>query len=81
MISQLVILDYAAQITPKEAEAFTFAGLCSVMNLGAMGSGVLGGWLYPRIGLNWLIIVSGLFTFLCLLFIPHLKIKSEKTGV
>lgn len=74
MISHLVILDYAARITPKEAEAFTFAGICSVLNLGAMGSRVVGGWLYPKIGLNWLIIVSGVFTLICLGFIPYLKI-------
>jgi len=74
MICHLVVLDYSAQITPKEAEGFTFAGICSVLNLAGMGSRVLGGFLYPRIGLNWLIIISALFTMTCLLFIPHLKI-------
>jgi len=74
MICNLVVLDYAAQITPKEAEAFTFAGICSVLNLGAMGSTVVGGYLYPKIGLNWLIIISASFTFMCLAFIPYLKI-------
>jgi predicted MFS family arabinose efflux permease len=77
MLSQLVILDYAAQITPKEAEAFTFAGLCSIINLGSMGSGVLGGWLYPQIGLSWLIIISGVFTLFCLFFIPYLKLNKN----
>jgi len=78
MICNLVVLDYAAQITPKEAEAFTFAGICSVLNLGAMGSRVVGGFLYPIIGLNWLIIISGVFTLVCLIFIPFLKMKVTK---
>jgi predicted MFS family arabinose efflux permease len=77
MLSQLVILDYAAQITPKEAEAFTFAGLCSIINLGSMGSAALGGFLYPKIGLDYLIIISGAFTLFCLFFIPHLKLNKN----
>jgi len=81
MISHLVILDYAAQITPKEAEAFTFAGICSVLNFGSMGSTVVGGFLYSRIGLNWLIIISGIFTLLCLAFIPYLKIGDKSHAV
>ena len=80
MIAHLVVLDYAAKITPKEAEGFAFAGICSVLNLGGMLSGVVGGFLYPKIGLNWLIIISGLFTLLCLFFIPHLKIKGITSG-
>lgn len=74
MISHLVVLDFAARITPKEAECFIFAGLCSILNLSAMLSRVVGGFLYSRIGLNNLIIISGGFTLLCLSFIPFLKI-------
>jgi len=75
MICHLVVLDYAGRITPKEAEGFTFAGICSVLNLGTMGSVAIGGFLYPIIGLNWLIIISGLSTLICLGFIPFLKLK------
>jgi len=78
MISHLIILDYCAKITPKEAEAFTFAGLCSILNLGSMGSTAFGGFLYPLIGLNWLIIISGSFTLLCLFFIPKLELEKVK---
>lgn len=78
MISHLVILDYAARITPKEAEGFAFAGICSVLNLAGMGSRALGGYLYPRIGLDWLIVISGIFTLICITFIPHLRIGEVK---
>ena len=83
MISHLVVLDYSAKITPKEAEGFAFAGICSILNLSGMLSGVVGGFLYPIIGLNWLIIISGTFTLLCLFFIPHLKleIKNEDNSI
>ena len=78
MISHLVVMDYSAQITPKEAEGFAFASICSILNLGGMLSGVVGGFLYPRIGMNWLIIISGLFTLFCLFFIPYLKIQTTE---
>ena len=73
-VSHLVILAYVAKITPKGYEALVFAGLCSVLNLGSMGSGYLGGFLYDLIGFNWLVIISALFTFLCLFIIPYLKL-------
>ena len=74
-ISHLVILAYVAKITPKGYEALVFAGLCSVLNLGSMGSGYLGGFLYDIIGFNSLVIISALFTCGCLFFIPRLQIK------
>jgi len=73
-VSHLVILAYVAKITPKGYEALVFAGLCSVLNLGSMGSGYLGGFLYDMIGFNWLVIISAIFTFLCLFIIPYLKL-------
>jgi len=73
-ISHLVILAYVAKLTPKGYEALVFAGLCSVLNLGSMGSGFIGGLLYDMVGYNALVIVSAVFTLLCLFFIPKLKI-------
>ncbi len=72
-ISHLVILAYVAKITPKGYEALVFAGICSILNLGTMGSGYIGGFLFDLIGFNWLVIVSALFTAICLVFIPKLK--------
>ena len=76
-ISHLVVIDYVAKITPKESEAFIFSGMCSVLNLGAMCSRFAGGSLYPIVGLNGLIIIGGIFTLLCIFFIPALKIGEE----
>lgn len=76
-ISHLVILAYVAKITPKGYEALVFAGLCSVLNLGSMGSGYIGGFLYDSIGFNWLVIISSIFTLCCLFFVPHLKLEKR----
>jgi predicted MFS family arabinose efflux permease len=76
-ISHLIILAYVAKITPKGYEALVFAGLCSVLNLGSMGSSYIGGILYDVIGYNSLVIISALFTFICLFFIPYLKLRSN----
>ncbi|KKN47009.1 hypothetical protein LCGC14_0667010 [marine sediment metagenome] len=73
-ISHLVVLDFAAKITPRESEAFIFAGICSVLNFSSMCSRFAGGYLYPVLGLNSLIIISGVLTLACLLFIPKLQI-------
>jgi len=74
-ICHLVVLTYCAKITPKNAESFFFSGLCSILNLGAMLSGLAGGYLYPIVGLDLLIIISGVFTLMCIVFIPFLKIN------
>lgn len=76
-ISHLVILAYVAKITPKGYEALTFAGLCSVLNLGSMGSSYLGGLLYDFTGYNALVVISAIFTLICLFFIPKLQIKEN----
>ena len=80
MITHLIVLDFAAKITPKEAEGFIFAGLCSILNFAGMLSGVVGGFLYAYVGLNNLIIISGVFTLFCLLIIPYLKIENVKNS-
>ena len=76
-VSHLVILAYVAKITPKGYEAIVFAGLCSVLNLGSMGSGYLGGFLYDVIGFKVLVVISALFTLACLFFIPKLKLGEQ----
>ena len=76
-VSHLVLLAYVAKTTPKGYEAIVFAMLCSVLNLGAMGSGYIGGLLYDMIGFNTLVIISAIFTFACLFFIPHLKLEGK----
>lgn len=80
-VSHLVILAYVAKITPKGYEALVFAGLCSVLNLGSMGSACIGGLLYDAIGFQLLVIISVLFTFGCLFIIPHLKLDKLENDV
>jgi predicted MFS family arabinose efflux permease len=52
-----------------------FAFLTSIINLGTMGSGFLGGYLYSKIGLGPLIALSGLTSLMILIFVPFLKIE------
>lgn len=78
-ILHLILLAYCAKITPEGAEGFTFAVITSILNAGAMGGSVLGGFLYPKIGYNNLVIISALMTLICILFIPYLKIGFDKT--
>jgi predicted MFS family arabinose efflux permease len=67
-----------AQITIKGKESTSFALLCSINNLAATCGTIAGAYLFPKIGLNFLIIVSAGTSFLCLPIIKHLKIEEEK---
>ena len=71
----LIIMGFMAEQTITGKEAVSFAALCSVNNLASTCSTVSGAWLYPRIGLQPLIIVSSLTSFICLLFINKLEVK------
>lgn len=61
---------------PKLAGSI-FAFITSVMNLGLMGSEALGGWLFSKIGLAPLIIVSGITSLAILIFLPFLKVEEH----
>lgn len=80
MIGHLTLMTYMANITPKNYESTVFALLCSIVNFGAFMSGFVGSFLYKFVGYNGLIIISGMFTLICLAFIPYLKI-GEKDGM
>jgi len=73
MFISLLILDFMAQNTKKGLESTSFALLCSVSNLAATCNGFAGSFLFPIIGLQWLIIISALTSFACLPIIPFLK--------
>jgi MFS family permease len=73
MFISLLILDFMAQNTKKGLESTSFALLCSVSNLAATCNGFAGSFLFPIIGLQWLIILSALTSFACLPIIPLLK--------
>ena len=74
----LTILNSAALAAPRGAEGTTFATLTAFWNVGLIGAGAIGGYLFGLIGLPPLVIVSALFTALALAFLPHLKFADEK---
>jgi MFS family permease len=69
----LMVMDFMARNTIKGLEATSFALLCSVSNLALVVSNLSGAFLLPIIGLKWLIILSALTSFLCLLLINRIE--------
>lgn len=65
----LMVMDFMARNTTKGMEATSFALLTSVSNLALVASNLSGAFLLPLLGLKWLIILSALTSFLCLLLI------------
>lgn len=74
----LTILNSAALAAPKGAEGTTFATLTAFWNVGLIGSSAIGGYLFGRIGLQPLIIISAVFTLLALFLLPRLRFADEK---
>ncbi len=77
-VTFIVMLNAAAIAAPKYSEGTTFAALTSFWNIGLIGSDALGGFLFGRIGLEPLIIVSALFTAAAWLFLPYLKFADDR---
>ncbi len=68
----LMVMDFMARNTIKGLEATSFALLCSFSNLALVASNLSGAYLLPVTGLNWLIILSSLTSFLCLVLIKKI---------
>jgi predicted MFS family arabinose efflux permease len=71
----LNIMTLMAKSTIKGKESTSFALLCSINNLAGTCSTLVGAYLFPLIGLKFLIIISAGTTFLCLPIIKRLEIK------
>lgn len=69
----LMIMDFMARNSTAGFEATSFAFLCSISNIALFSSNLSGAFLLPVIGLNWLIIISSLTSFLCLPLINKIK--------
>jgi MFS family permease len=69
----IMVLDFMAKSTIKGLEATSFAFLCSVSNLALTASQLSGAFLYPYVGLKWLIVISSFTSFLCLPLISKIK--------
>ncbi len=80
-VMYLAVLNLAAKVSPLYAGGTVFAFLSSFLNLGLMGSDVLGGFLFTIIGLKPLILISALFSLSILLILPYLSINEELTWV
>ncbi len=78
MAIHLIVMDWMAKSSVNGLEATTFAVLCGINNLSAITlSSFCGAWLYPIIGLKWLIVLSALTSFVCLPLISKLKIGEK----
>ena len=71
----LNIMTLMAKSSIKGKESTSFALLCSISNLSGTLSTLTGAFLFPLIGLKFLIIISAGTTFLCLPIIKRLEIK------
>ncbi len=76
-ITFLVMLNAAALASPRYSEGTTFAALMSFWNIGIGGSDALGGFLFDKIGLQPLIIVSTIFTAAAWFILPHMKFTDD----
>ena len=76
----LALLNLAARTSPQYAGGTVFALLMSFYNLGQMGSSAFGGFLFPRIGLGPLILLSAAFSLLVLFLIPYLPAQAGAGG-
>ena len=68
----LMILDFMARNSVRGLEAASFALLTSLSNLAIVASNMCGALLLPVIGLQGLIIISSVTSFLCLFIIPKI---------
>ena len=75
MFVELVIMTWMTQASLPGKEATSFAVMCSINNLAGTASALSGAYLFPKIGLTWLIILSSVTSFICLPLISKLDIK------
>ncbi len=79
MFIQLVMLDFMARSALKGLETTSFALLCSVNNLAGTANSLSGAFLLPIVGLQTLIVISALTTFVCLPLIGKLGLEEPKS--
>jgi len=70
----LNIMTLMAKSSIENKESTSFALLCSISNLAGTCSILIGAWLFPLLGLKFLIVISAATTFLCLPILKKLKI-------
>lgn len=80
MFVHLILMDTLARVSIKGLEATSFALLCGIHNLSGTASSLSGAYLYPKIGLQPLIIIASLTSFICLFWVSKLKIDKHNVG-
>lgn len=75
MFIQLMMLDFVARSTKVRMEAISFALFCSVINLASTCDNLVGAWLFPIVGIKWLIIIAAITSFACLPILNKIKFK------
>jgi MFS family permease len=68
----LMIMDFMARNSIPGLEAASFALLASLSNLALVASNLSGAYLLPLIGLQWLIVISSVASFMCLFLINRI---------
>jgi predicted MFS family arabinose efflux permease len=83
MIATIASLTIAAQVCPRRAEGFAFAGLMSISNLADICSINAGAYLYEHVfdsRLGPLIIVSAATTAVAVVLVPWLGVQRDDPG-
>ena len=81
MIIHLILMDFTARTSLPGLEASSFAMLCGIHNLAGTASTLTGAYLFPKIGLQPLIIIASLTSFCCLPLIKYLKLEVKNETV
>lgn len=76
-ITFLALLAFFAVLVPKGSEGMIYACITALSNLCGRGGSLLGGIIYDNLGYEWTVIIASVFTLICLLFIPFLKIEEN----
>lgn len=74
-VSFMAIMTFMTRTIPKGNEGVLYACVAAISNFCARGSGIASGIIYDHWGYSANVIISSVFTIVCLFFIPHLKIN------
>ncbi len=74
----LNVMTFMAESTISGKEATSFALLCSTNNIAATISGLTGAYLFPKVGLQNLILISAVTSFISLLIVNKIKFEGVK---
>lgn len=72
----MAIMTFMTRIIPKGNEGVLYACVAALSNFCARGSGIVSGAIYDHYGYSVNVIISSIFTILCLVIIPHLKLDT-----